>query len=481
MRYLSIRILIALFSCLLICGKAQNVQIQGLCHSWYNDKLVELYSYGDLVTMQEVKESADTIRNGFFFLELETDHTRPVLIRVLNLEATLYVEPGATYTITLPEPDERKMVNPDVLLPLNIGILGTDSTELNVLIFDFQRIYNALLAGEEGRFLSRNLLFRRADSLEKICAQRYKMVNNDYFISYVTYKIASLNTSVSRGEEYLMRRFIVGKPIQYRHFEYMDFFSSCFKGYFKTISARYPGQSIFNILNVRADYGSLKEFLKREKILRSDSIRELVTLLNLWDNYFSVEFDRNAIENLVSQLLLDSEIEYHKKIARTMLAYFGRLQQGSEAPDFSARNRDGRIASLGSLKGRWVYLNFFSSANTNSMKEMLKIVDLKRRYGHKVVFVSVCLDDSLAAYKRVLRENPRFDWAVWYNNDPSFTLTAKQKYFVTGTEAYFLISPKQEIMQNPALAPSEGIEYRFNAIFKMRSRRPGMEGRPDVR
>src|SRR5690606_3996790 len=96
--------------------------------------------------------------------------------------------------------------------------------------------------------------------------------------------------------------------------------------------------------------------------------------------------------------------------------------------------------------------------------------DLQKRYGHKMVFLSICLDDSLSAYNKFITENPKLTWNIWYNNDPSFTITAKDKYDVTGTEAYFLISSMGDIAQTPARAPSGGIEYKFNVLFRIRQR-----------
>src|SRR4051812_28645036 len=123
------------------------------------------------------------------------------------------------------------------------------------------------------------------------------------------------------------------------------------------------------------------------------------------------------------------------------------------------------MASLSSFKGKWVYLNFFSTKNTESLKEMPKILSLIKTYGHKVVFLSICVDDSLASYKTFLKNNPKYTWNIWFNSDPSVTITAKDKYFVTGSEAYFLISNQGYLALSPAPSPSKGIQFRFNILF----------------
>ncbi len=308
-------------------------------------------------------------------------------------------------------------------------------------------------------------MFKRADSLKRLCDSRYYKTKNPYFKSYYEYSIASVNASVSRGENYLINNYIIDKPIQYEHFEYMQFFNTCFTGYINSVAAMHKGQSLFNIINVKASYPLLNEFLKKDKFLKNDSLRELVIIKNLWDLYYSSEFSPQAIEVIVSDLNQKTIIADHKKITATMLAYFNQMQTGSAAPNARARTKTGSISDLNSFKGKWIYLNFFSTKNPESLKEMPKIAALKKKFIDKIVFVSICLDDSLKSYTNYIKSNTKFDWNIWYNYDQSFTKTAKENYFVTGTQAYFLINNFGYLAQSPALSPSNGIENKLNMVF----------------
>ena len=153
-----------------------------------------------------------------------------------------------------------------------------------------------------------------------------------------------------------------------------------------------------------------------------------------------------------------------------MLAYLNKLLVGADAPLFSARTANGKMGSLQMFKGRWVYLNFFSTSNEASLREMPKLAALKKKFGQNVVFLSICLDDSLATYQAYLRNQPKFDWPIWFNSAKGLSKTAKEAYFVSGTEAYFLISNLGTLALSPAPSPSQGIEYRFNLLFKPKRR-----------
>lgn len=446
---------------------SQNVTIRGKAHHSYNGKVVQLFTLTDFVTNVEQKEGQDTIQHdGFFELSFHSEFTQPVFLKIENVTAKLYVQPDFVYGITIPELDESFDRKNDAELPVNIGIVGADSSELNVLTFNYQEQYTNMFISKDNKFMNRNVLFKRADSLKRLCDVKYANVKNVYFKSYYDYSIASVNASLSRGENYLINSYILKKPIQYHHYEYMQFFSSCFGGYLNSVASMKKGQSLYNIINVKANYDLLNAFLKDDKFLKNDSLRELVIIKNLWDFYYSSEFFPEAIETIVSDINQRTKISEHKKITGTMLSYFNKMQPGSSAPDFAARTKDGTIGVLNAFKNRWIYLNFFSTANVESMKEMPKIAALKKKYGNKIVFVSICLDDSLKSYINYVKSNPKFDWNIWYNYDRSFSITAKEKYYVTGTEAYFLINNFGYLAQSPAPSPSKGIEYKLNAIVK---------------
>lgn len=393
-----------------------------------------------------------------------------VFLKIGDATAKLYVQPDFVYGITIPEINKGLDYQNGAELPLNIGIVGADSTELNALVFDYQEQYTSYFLKENNAYLSRALIFKLADSLQKTCNERYASVQNTYFRSYVFYSIASLNASVSRGESFLIGSYILNREIQYQHYEYMQFFNTCFKGYLNAIASQHSGESLYHIINVKSDYKTLSEFAKQDRFLKNDSLRELVILKNLWDFYFSSEFEPDAVENIVQQIQLATKNKMHYKIAGSMLAYFNKMQVGSKAPMFNAISRDLKFANASQFKGKWIYLNFFSTRNEESLKEMMKISTLRKKYADKLIFLSVCVDDSLESYKNYLKANPKYTWTIWYNYDSRIPHSAKELYYVTGTEAYFLINNFGDLVQSPALSPSQGIEYRFNLIFKIRKK-----------
>ncbi len=451
---------------------SQNVTIKGRAHTSYKGKIIELFTLTDFVTNIEQKENQDTIQtDGFFEFTIQTDFIQPVFLKIENIISKLYIQPNYVYGITIPELNTDFDYKNDAELFVNIGIVGTDSNELNVLTYDYQTQLNDLFISKDKRYISRAIMFKKADSLKKRCDIRYAKIKNLYFKNYYEYSIASINASVSRGENYLINSYIINKPIQYEHYEYMQFFNTCFTGYINSVAAMQKGQSLFNIINVKASYPLLSEFLSKDKFLKNDTLREMVIIKNLWDLYYSAEFSPGAIEIIISDLNQKTKVAEHKKITATMLAYFNKMQPGSAAPNAKGRTKTGAIDELSSFKGKWVYLNFFSTKSVESLKEMPKILGLKKKFADKLIFVSICTDDSLKSFTNYLKYNPKFDWNIWYNYDKNFTKTAKENYFVTGTQAYFLINNFGYLAQSPAPSPSNGMEFKLNSLFLKSNKR----------
>jgi thiol-disulfide isomerase/thioredoxin len=446
---------------------SKDVTIRGKAHSSYIGKIIQLFSVSDYITNTLIKETQDTIENdGFFELKYQADFIQPLTLKIDNVISKLYVQPNFMYGITIPEAEKDLDYNNGMELELNIGVIGVDSTELNALMFDYQTQHNKLFIPKEGQYINRTKLIKSVDSLKKMCGYRYKNIDNIYFTNYVEYSIATINAGLSRGENFLINEYVISKPVQYNHYEYMQFFNTCFKGYLNNISSARKGPSLYHIINMKADWDELNLYLRQDKFLKNDTLRELVAIKNLYDFYYSADFAPDAVKQIISQLHLQTSIAYHKKITNTMLVYFNNMKPGMAAPAFKVRNINSAIYSSDELRKRWVYLNFFSTKNIQSLKEMPKILSLKKKYGDKLAFISISVDDNFEDYKTFIKVNPKYNWPILYNYDVSILKTAKEKYSVTGNEAYFLINNFGYLSQSPALPPSGGIEHKLNAIFK---------------
>jgi len=296
--------------------------------------------------------------------------------------------------------------------------------------------------------------------------KRYGHIKNSYFKKYVDYSFAGFYSNLSRSKTILYKQFIEHRPILYGNYEYMDFFNSHFKGYLKAYASTKTGGNIYNSINMFGDYKDLKNQFKADKTITNDTLRELLILKGLIDFYYSPDFDKKQVQSVIEQLYRESNYSENKKIAFNMLQTTYQLQNGADAPDFTAYDKEGLNVNLSFYKGKYIYLNFFSTQSDNSLKEMQKLLDIKKKFNDKVTVISVCLDDSVKAYKAYLKANPKQDWIILHQGKGN----AKQNYAIKTLSGYFFINQQMVLAQSPAVSPSEGLEYKLNGLFRTKKK-----------
>ena len=460
--------LILIFILSSLITKAQNITIKGKAHPSHIGKEVVLSDFTDYITYNLVKESSDTIdKDGYFELKLQSKNTKPILLNINNLIGKIYVQPNFVYGIYFPAEDSTANHQEGTETTVDISVYGKDSTELNALIIDFNKQYNNLFINSTDKYLSPTKINSMLDTFLLSSKKRYEHIKNPYFKNYLEYSFADFFSNTSRSKALLNKLFIDKKTIQYHNYEYMQFFNAHFKGYLKAYASTKNGGNIYNSINAFADYKDLKNQFKEDKSITNDTLRELLILKGLIDFYYSPDFDKKQVQSVIEQLYRETKVQEHKNISFNILQIINQLQPGAKAPDFVANDKNGQSVNLYNYKGKHVYLNFFSSESETSQKEMQKIIDLKKKFNDKVTFISVCLDDSVKTYKAYLKANPKQDWTILHQTKNS---SAKQNYNIKTLSGFFFINPQMQLAQSPALMPSEGIEYKFNALFRPRKK-----------
>jgi len=141
----------------------------------------------------------------------------------------------------------------------------------------------------------------------------------------------------------------------------------------------------------------------------------------------------------------------------TTESYFG---VGLMAPAFKMKATDGRSVSLADYPGKYVIMNFWASTSPESRAVNVELAKLEKKYGKaNVVFVSISLDESEAAWKEAI------------SKDGLTGLQAKdaavaRQYAVKTLPTAYLISPDGCIFNEfrNADEAAKGLEYIFGTV-----------------
>lgn len=429
--------------------------------------MVQAWITVDYITGTE-KMLAQAMSNdsGHFVLEVDLEKTAFLTLRCNKMRGRLFAEPGRKHFVSFPPRDSLRMINPEMEYDTELRIHSNDSTEMNMLAIDYNRRFDKFWRENYQFFLYKESI-SRLDSFHREMHRVYKDVSNPYFLPWMDFSLASLEEATFHSERKLAHEYLIGKPVLYDNNEYMNFFGTFFDDYLYKYSMRKDGERIRPAINQKASYEELMAAMKGLRWLDNDTIRELVMLKGIFESYNQPTFIQGNMLSIAEQCAIQSKVPEHRQIARNIVAFYSKLKEGSMAPGFTAVDRKGKPVTLENFKGKYVVLSFWTTWNSHAVGEMKLLPDLVKKYGRKMVFVSVSLDNDTAAYHAFLKANPKMNWNMLHYD---FNNKIKSDYELYAFPAFFIIDPEGRLWAAPAEMPSGRLEMDLYKIANPRKR-----------
>jgi peroxiredoxin len=142
----------------------------------------------------------------------------------------------------------------------------------------------------------------------------------------------------------------------------------------------------------------------------------------------------------------------NRRAAENLKKKLSVMNPGKPAPSLPFQDKDGKAVSLSDFKGKYIYLNFWTTLCTTCTQEMTLIPDLKKSYGGKIVFISISVDKKPETMQNFLKKNPKWDWTFLFCDNYK---KAKEEFNVLTVPTYYLIDPRGNVLKAPAGNPVE--------------------------
>ena len=195
----------------------------------------------------------------------------------------------------------------------------------------------------------------------------------------------------------------------------------------------------------------------------NEKIREMVLIKCLGELYgLDHEFSRNNILYLLYQTKGESKFSEHKLMAENMINYLTSLQSGIEAPDFILKDVYNSPVKLSDLKGKYVYLHFFSTYCEECIREMLALKYLQEKYKDSLQIVSVMLDFEQTNLYHFVNTYKDFDW-LFLHFDKNFSFI--DAYGVYALPLGILINSQGKIVSSSSKFPAQGLVMQLFDLF----------------
>ena len=471
-------LLLVFFICSFQLRAQQSIEGYAPKHSNKTAKLNRIVDFSTYRMEVIEKNTIDSLGN--FSFNINTEKAFLSVIEIDNECGYLYVDPSTNkYNVLFPKNVEnlnrfRKSTNQLVFknLPKN---------DLNTLILDFNLRLDYFLYGDTNsliRMAKRNQEFRDSlDVFKEKLIPLYGNIKKEFLHNYIRYSIASIEqlTNFKNSEQSRLMNYnfyLNEMPVLYNNNAYMSFFNQFYENILSIPESANEEKINFAINN----YNSLEKLdlaLANDYFLKNERIRELAIINGLSKIFYNKYFNANNILSILNEIKLSSKFEEHKKISSYLIQTLTNLNRGTESPKFQLNNQYNESISLKNLKGKPIYINFFSTSNTQSLLEMEIIKSLHEKYSKVISFISISVDKNSTDYNNYVLNYSDYKWNICHYK---YNHQIIEDFKLKSLPKYVLIDKNGRIDQAPAYSPipdgnNHSIDETFFSILKSSSKK----------
>jgi thiol-disulfide isomerase/thioredoxin len=429
-------------------------------------KKIEINTPSDLITFWEQTLASSMVDStGNFSLSVDLQETCQVTISIDFHKAELFLEPGKSYDLRI-EPmryDEYNEVDPFMQAQkLSVELADAAPDELNNAIGVFNTEYSAFLM-EHFNALYRDRNKAILDTFRIKLNQDFGSIKNPFFVGYATYKFASLEQLTKyHNQAQLARKYYSGVPILYMNPEYMDFFNAFFGKYMSSSSNILRKIDFRTMIKSPTAYASVMKAMVADTLVKSEQLRELILLKGLMEFYHTPDYNQNDVLAVVRNIGEKSKYLENREISVNMINLLTHLKPGSPAPEFTLPDRNQKLMSLKSLRGKPIVLNFWTTYCEGCLAEMDLLKPLYDKYGGEAHFVSISADKYFSKMLYFINMKSDYVWDFLNIGEKSEIL---KKYDVRSYPLFVLIDQDGNIYKFPADLPSNGLEANLQKLL----------------
>lgn len=449
---------------------AAKVIIQGT-NPDYAAQTLDLFKYSNYITSGESRLARNVAdAKGNFSLSFDISEPTFVFMHQGIFFVYLYAEPGMNYTVKLPPSTPKKndeQLNPffeetkvHLLILKASTVMGsssaTEKEELNYLIRAFDNKYDPIATDFAIRAYAKRDI-QSVDSVIKSLVDTFGNAKNQYFNDYYKYRLGLLKfTSMRYRSRHMSDNYFLNKPVLYGNTSYMELFNQVYDKYFAYFGRTTSGRQIYTDINQKKSLSLLQKTLQNN-VLSNDTLREFVILKALHDEFYEMNFSREALLQVLDSLNITTKIDTHRSIGKEIRQKVTRLMVGFNPPAFSLLNADSVIITLANFKGSYVYLNFCTTKNYACLKELEQLKWVHEKFGKYVKVVTISVDESLGDIRSFVKKSG-FKWTfLHYGNQPDIL----KEYDIRAFPTYYLLDPEGKLVWSPAPTPNENFESRL--------------------
>lgn len=462
--------LVLLLFCSALPLFANQVHIRGEAPDYVNTQVLFYATEDGLSQLQRVIHVAESDEQGRFEATFPWDETGEIDIYIRHIRGTMIVQPNRRYEVFFPPLYKEQVRSFGGNTTVDLVFLNLPDHDPNALISKLHVAADSFLVANVALVGSR--AFKpKFESFETAMQRRFK--NTD---AYTAAELHYMMASTAFQTQVYTRRDLFDNYLQSSSLEphpmFFAFIGSFFQRYFARFGADYGPDLIPKALASKEPGPALLELLRKDEFLERGVLREMVAIHALIEAYYLQSDGRNVLRAL-EHLSENASTDYLQHASRNVITALTRASKGFPAPELKFYDQHNEQVSLEDFKGKYVYLEFFSTWCSDCPKDQSLLPALIAEYGEVVQVVSVAVDSPREAFQRHLTKYPQLKWPVLFD-DTGFE--SRDRFGLHALPAYFLIDPNGNFYRSPAKSPSDGIAEDLYPILQRarESRRIGV-------
>jgi len=451
-------VLFVFLACLVLASeiiKAQeSVTINGTLSGAEGKSIYLMKTSNYLLENENYAKKTVVKTDGTFSFEVAINEITPITLSINFYTFSFYIAPGEHYTLTGKNIVFDNNINPYIIRP-SLPLTLSEPDPLNRFLMQFEQ-KRARCEMEKYRdiFNSQNLsefdaLWMSVDSLP----EKYQKFCSDY----QTYSIGALKATYAKKRSLkLATTYLNKEKPDISNYCYMLFFNAFFDDYLPFHSKEIIFSLLEQSINKGAPLNTISDILKKDPIFLDDELRFLF-LIKLLEQY---PFRESSVSKLLNEITSTKLSEQIATAAKDLLNQTNKLLPNKNAPIFTLPDVSGNPVKSETLKGKYLYVNFFKTNCYDCLAEMELMRELYVKNNRYIEFVSICIDNEINTFQS-FSKNREYPWTVLYAGyEQNFILQWQAKiipYFV-------LIDKDYKIISCPALSPGEDVRFTLEKI-----------------
>ena len=430
----------------------------------YAGKELVFFTYSDPVSLTKKEVFRLKISSaGNASHIIETNSTDFVFCDFGIYRGLLFIEPNQTINLQLPPVREKSFAdqkNP-YFVPVSFWFATENKKQLNNQISKFTFELNSL----SDKYFNQ-IYFRQSknyfDSLQFFIEKKFGNIESEPFVFHKTFSLELIKTDAFRlkPEDYSS----VFSSVNQEYYLYPAFttlFEKAFSGLLSFEAKSVKRDDIRKATNEQ-DIRFIGDYFQKKYQL-SGEILDLVLLKLLHDAWYSGDFTKTAVEELIkNKRFTTHQSSFIRNTSANISEKINHLQKGTVAPAICLKNMNGEKICTNSKKDKFKYIIFADTEMAVCREHLKYLPTIQQKFEKHLEIFVVLRNTGRTELEKFLVEN-KVPGTILIDEKNEYINLYKVKSF----PQCYLMDENHKVTFEDTKAPLDGFEQQFGSFLRM--------------